>query len=190
MAMCAQGSRPGAPATDPSSCCPLRQSINLLLTWDTCASSAGDIRWFCGSAYFMAWRYYDFDANWDKVYKAWQGDAVQDALEPDVEEWCEQAYYTDAGGHKVHPTWHRGDSLWQCSRSSYWPGRNCEAANNLMQTENVAKQLLAAVRRSGFDITMEQLCGRDDLTGPWHRAWDKCERRCKPQRVSCSLRSS
>ena len=43
----------------------------------------------------MAWRYYDFDANWDKVYKVWQGDAVQNVLEPDMEEWCEERAYYD-----------------------------------------------------------------------------------------------
>ena len=65
----------------------------------------------------MAWRYYDFDANWDKVYKVWQSDAVQDVLKPDMEEWCKKhAYYKrDEDGNLHKPTWHRGDSLWRYS---------------------------------------------------------------------------
>ena len=66
---------------------------------------------------FMAWRYYDFDANWDKVYEVWQGDAVQDALQPDMEEWYKEHAYYDSGedGNLHKPTWHRGDSLWRYS---------------------------------------------------------------------------
>ena len=56
----------------------------------------------------MAWRYYDFDANWDKVYEVWQGDIVQDVLQPHMEEWCEErAYYNqDEDGNLRKPTWH------------------------------------------------------------------------------------
>ena len=34
--------------------------------------------------------------------------------------------------------------------------------NDLMESEHVTAQLRAAVRRSGLDITLEQLCGRSD----------------------------
>ena len=132
----------------------------------------------------MAWKYYDFDANWDKVYKAWQGDAVQDVLEPDMMEWCEEraCYDRDEAGQLQKPTWHRGDSLWQYSITDYHAERSMEAANKLMESENVGANLLAAVRRGGVDITHDQLCGRDDATELWNRAFDECERRCLPKR--------
>ena len=132
----------------------------------------------------MAWRYYDFDANWDKVYKVWQGDAVQDVLEQDMDDWCdERAYYDrDEDGHLRKPTWHRGDSLWQYSVTDYHAERSLEAANLLMETENMAVQLLAAVRRGGLDITLDQLCGRNEPTETWNRAFEECKRRCQPKR--------
>ena len=76
---------------------------------------AGNAHCSCGGACSMSWRFYDFDANWDKVYKVWQGDAVQDALEPEMEAWYEQhAYFDqDEDGNLHRPTWNRGDSLWQ-----------------------------------------------------------------------------
>ena len=52
-----------------------------------------------------------------------------------------------------------------------------------MESENVADKLLAALRRHGLDITMEQLHqdSHDDTAGLWHRAFDECERRCEPK---------
>ena len=134
----------------------------------------------------MAWRYYDFDANWDKVYEVWQGDAVQDVLQPHMEEWCEERAYCDQDedGNLHKPTWHRGDSLWRYSVTDYHWTRWMDAANNLMESENVADKLLAALRRHGLDITMEQLHqdSIDDTPGLWHRALEECDRRCQPQK--------
>ena len=45
----------------------------------------------------------------------------------------------------------------------------------------MAQQLLAAVRRGGLNITLYQLCGRNDATELWSRAFDECERRCQPK---------
>ena len=134
----------------------------------------------------MAWRYYDSDAKWDKVYKIWQGDAVQDVLKPDMEEWCEElAYYErDEDGHHRKPTWHRGHSLWRYSVTDYHCARSVNAANALMESENVAKQVLAALRCHGLDITLEQL-HYDRYTGTpglATRAFFECERRCAPKR--------
>ena len=118
----------------------------------------------------MAWRYYDFDANWDKVYKVWQGDAVQDALEPDMKQWCEEyAYFNvDEEGRQRKPTWHRGDSLWQYSVSDYHSERSLEAADRLMASENVAERLLADARRRKLDITLDELYE----TETWNRVFD------------------
>ena len=93
----------------------------------------------------MAWRYHDFDANWDKVYKVWQGDAVQDELERAMLDWCE--------GHPIphmrQPRWHRGDSLWRYSNCGNYHGeRSMEAADKLVNSENVFGQLMAALRRT------------------------------------------
>ena len=44
------------------------------------------------------------------------------------------------------------------------------------------KQLLAALRRHGLDLTLEQLWGGDEAIELWQRAWDECERRCQPQK--------
>ena len=127
----------------------------------------------------MAWRHYDFDANWDKVYKVWQGDAVQDVLAPDMEEWCEEEAYfdRDEDGHLHKPTWHRGDSLWQYSRSNYHAERSMEAANTLMESENVAERLLADVRRGGLDISLDELYE----TEIWNKTTEEYENRCQPR---------
>ena len=79
------------------------------------SSSAGNCHCSCGGAYSMAWKYYDYDANWDKVYEVWQGDAVQYVLEPQMEEYLEkhpQVKHRDKTGQFRRSTWHRGDSLW------------------------------------------------------------------------------
>ena len=104
----------------------------------------------------MAWRYYDFDANWDKVYEVWQGDAVQGVLAPDMEEWCEEEVYLDRDedGRLHKPTWHRGDSLWQYSWSDYHAEPSMEAANTLMESE---------MWLSGC----WPMSGAVDLTSPW-----------------------
>ena len=104
-------------------------------------------------AHFMAWRYYDFDANWDKVYKVWQGDAVQDELERAMLDWCEG----HPRPHMRKPRWQRGDSLWQYSGSAYHVERSMEAANTFVNSENVFGQLLAALRHHGLDFTEDQL---------------------------------
>ena len=122
----------------------------------------------------MAWRYYDFDANWDTVYKVWQGDAVQDELERAMLDWCE--------GHPIphmrQPRWHRGDSLWQYSNAGNYHGeRSMEAANKLVNDEDVFGQLMAALRRHGLDLTEEQLCESDIFD----RAFAEYERRCEPK---------
>ena len=51
------------------------------------------------------WKYYDFDANWPEVYRLWQSEEVQDALEPNMQSWCE----TELNNRM---SWNRGDSLW------------------------------------------------------------------------------
>ena len=57
-----------------------------------------------------------------------------------------------------------------------------EAANTLVNSENVFGQLLAALRRHGLDFTgrEEQLCQSEIF----HRAFEECERRCEPKRGS------
>ena len=183
--MCVHNSQPGALEQLRQQQLPLEATRSTaLMICDTCASPAGNAHQFCGR-HFMAWRYYDFDANWDKVYKVWQGDAVQDVLKPDMEEWCEKhAYYNrDEDGHLRKPTWHRGDSLWRYSVTDYHSSRSMEAANMLMRSENVAEQLLAALRRHGLGITMDQLRRDDgDRPGIWTRAFFECERRCSQKR--------
>ena len=132
----------------------------------------------------MAWRYYNFDANWDKVYEVWQGDAVQDVLQLQMEEYLRRDLPTrDEDGQQRRPTWHRGDSLWQYSASWYPHGeRMMEAANILFKNENVSGQLLAVLKRHGLDFT-----GREDQlyeSAVFSRAWEECQRRCAPKRGS------
>ena len=70
----------------------------------------------------MAWKYYDFEANWDKVYEVWQGDAVQDALEPHMKTWCKYDEHEDDGS--MHTKWHRGDSYGNIAyRTTMWNAR-------------------------------------------------------------------
>ena len=132
----------------------------------------------------MAWRYYDFDANWDKVYEVWQGDAVQNVLEPQMKEFLEkhpQVVLMDEEGHLRRPTWHQGDSLWRYGISYYPHGDSMmEAANTLVNSENVFGQLMAALRRHGLDFTENQLCQSEI----WHRVFLECERRCEPKKGS------
>ena len=122
----------------------------------------------------MAWRYYDFDAEWDKVYKVWQGDAEQDELERAMLDWCE--------GHPIpqmrQPRWHRGDSLWWYSNCGNYHGeRSMQAADKLVNSENVFGQLMAALRRHGLNLTEDQLCQSETF----HRAFVEYARRCEPK---------
>ena len=64
---------------------------------------------------------------------------------------------------------------------NYHATRSMEAAHTLAQSENVAEQLLAALRRHGLDITMKQLHRYSDPPDLWQTAFDECERRCKPR---------
>ena len=120
------------------------------------------------------------------MYKVWRGDAVQDALKPQMEEFLEQnpQIVRRAEDGQLHrPTWHRGDSLWQHNASFYPHGESInEAATILINSENVFGQLLAALRRHGLDFTgrEEQLC----QSAIFNRAWDACARRCEPKRGS------
>jgi hypothetical protein len=52
------------------------------------------------------WRYYDFDANWDRFYEAWSNVIVQQTLLQSMEDWNE--------------TWKKGDSLWDLTNTNYW----------------------------------------------------------------------
>ena len=101
-----------------------------------------------------------------------------------MEEWCENyACYEpkrDEDGKLRKPTWHRGDSLWQYSVTDYHAARSMEAANTSVKSERVAEQLLAAVRRGGVNITMEQLCRHNDGPALWNRAFDEVMRRSQP----------
>ena len=131
----------------------------------------------------MAWRFYDFDANWDKVYEVWQGNAVQDVLQPDMEEFLEkepQIVHRDEDGQLRRPTWHRGNSLWRYSASCYPHGESMmEAANTLANTEKVFEQLLAALKRHGLDFTnREEELLQSEI---YNRAFNECERRCEPK---------
>lgn len=50
-----------------------------------------------------AWRYFDFDSNWDRFLPVWQSDEVQTVLENDVNAWS---------GASIS-AWRRGMPLWE-----------------------------------------------------------------------------
>ena len=56
--------------------------------------------------------------------------------------------------------------------------RSLESANRLIASENVAEQLLAALRRQGLDITLEQLYESEI----WNRTVDEYEHHSQPKR--------
>jgi hypothetical protein len=71
------------------------------------------------------WKFYDFDANWDKFLKIWKSEPIQDRLEYDMTNWCKN--------HTKDMKYKRGDQLWTFSETDYWSKNyNDEVINEAM----------------------------------------------------------
>jgi hypothetical protein len=66
------------------------------------------------------WKYFDFDANWEKFLEVWNHDTVQEVLAEQMDGWCEYDAPREDGKPMVYK---RGDQLWEFSCTDYWPER-------------------------------------------------------------------
>jgi hypothetical protein len=104
------------------------------------------------------WKYYDFRANWDEFLRCWKSDAVQDELEYDIQDWCENHAFLMPDGS--NPAWKRGAPLWRLSRTDYWHQKNNAAAEEYVERNGCLAK---------FKRTMEQQ-GR--VFRDRHTAWE------------------
>jgi hypothetical protein len=58
------------------------------------------------------WKFYDFDANWDKFLEIWKSEPVQKILDVSMNHWCDR--------HTNMKRYERGDQLWKFSNYDYW----------------------------------------------------------------------
>ena len=100
------------------------------------------------------WKYYDFDANWPEVYRLWQSEEVQDALEPNMQSWCETEL-----NNKV--SWNRGDSLWRYTRTDYHYQRIMDRTSEHIRQHHLLRRFKATLARAGTPLPRD-----DDLV--WH----------------------
>ena len=121
------------------------------------------------------WKYYDFDANWPEVYRLWQSEKVQDALAPNIQSWCETDAYYNSDGKK--PTWRRGDSLWQYSRTDYHWQRIMDRTNEHVHQHHLFKRFIEARARAGTPLPHD-----DELVGEaFQPVFDELEHDFEPK---------
>ena len=103
-----------------------------------------------------AWRFYDFQANWDEFYNVWMSDPVQVVLEPHMQEWCtHEAYYDHTSCGLVKPTWHRCRDLWTYSRTDYHCQKIIDRVNEYVDKNECFSRYLQAQRRFGIELQQD-----------------------------------
>ena len=75
------------------------------------------------------WEYYDFNSNWDAVYKIIQSDEIQNVLKDDMDDWCINE--TDNKRFKYR------EPLWEYSRTDYFSQKILDKANEHMEEHDI-----------------------------------------------------
>lgn len=123
-------------------------------------------------------RFYDFNKNWDEFYKVWTSDEVQDVLEVDMQNWCEeQAYFEHTESGLKKPTWKRCDDLWRYSRTDFHFQRNLDNCNEYVETSGCVKKYEQAMSRFGIKFS-DETCAHEAF---WNVAGDELAKMFEPK---------
>lgn len=123
-------------------------------------------------------RFYDFEKHWDEFYKVWISDEVQDVLECDMQEWCqEEAYYEHTESGLQKPVWKRCDDLWRYSKTDHHSQRNLDKCNAYVESEGCVDKYEQAMSRFGIRFS-DKACACEAF---WNVAGDHLTEMFEPK---------
>lgn len=70
-----------------------------------------------------AWKFFDFDKNWEPFYTLWKSEKIQQSLSYYINSFIADCYDDTP---KERPTWKKNDPLWSICTSQYWVDKLCE----------------------------------------------------------------